>query len=64
MQSIIRQLTGQDKLGERPKRLIRLEGTARYAGLRLAPAGNKIAFHTNCAYFREFLVFISDLRDF
>ena len=54
-----------------------LEGTASYAGLLLAPAekiglpeaffalwAKKRAFHTVCAYFRQFLVFSSNLINF
>ena len=53
-------------------RLLWLEGTARYAGLPLAPAegsglrsrllfpsGKKRAFHAICAYFRPFLCLIA-----
>ena len=49
-----------------------LDGTARYAGLLLAPAegpgflclsGKKRAFHAVSAYFRPFLVFSSNLRN-
>ena len=40
----------------------KLEGTARLAGLLLAPAegGQKRAFHAVCANFRPFLVFSSN----
>ena len=51
----------------------KLEDTARYAGLLLAPAegfglqprlqpGKKRDFHADCAYFRPFVVFSSNLR--
>ena len=55
----------------------KLEGTARYAGLLLAPvdgfdrgqgffcpSDKKRAFHAICAYFRPLLVFSSNLRKF
>ena len=52
-----------------------LEGTARYAGLLLAPAegfgrdffcpsGKERAFHAVCSYFRPLLVFSSNLHTF